>query len=487
MRLNIIDKFYKSQLEKNSNYIKEITMRKFITFGIFLTHVLAVVLLSFFAYISWNTDNYKHVLMLSLFLHLSVYIYVRKMDESNGYWMFTLIIYLLNYLLYNYELAENYRFIGMLFLIYTIYKTKNLLAYASSYCFLIKPFEESILQNSFEYYNKIQRKLKDWKLFLVILISYIFREIKKKTNCSSNLSLVSEPNINQELILEKICNLNNKSKDVFLLKEKKDFTIFLSNLKEEELDVYHTLLLFIDDRIDNNKYYYPKNFYYSLDFYSNKKITNQYIYNFGLYGNKTISQYSYNKESWSLLKQLEPNLIEYLIENNKSIIEALYFQDFKLSDDEFMAIKNIELKLQNKVKEIEVESRVDSFKYKVVRSCLSSVKKESLLRLFDRNLSDSNLSLINSLQKFFREMYELDPEIFYEDDMKTWLKIFEHLEKIFFYNIYMVESTINGEWKIQYDLSFFKEDLSIILLREDMNKEIPINDTDNTSKKLLKF
>lgn len=50
----------------------------------------------------------------------------------------------------------------------------------------------------------------------------------------------------------------------------------------------------------------------------------------------------------------------------------------------------------------------------------------------------------------------------------------------------MVES-IDTIWKIQYDLSFPKDKVDIIFLQDKMNHDIPINKTENTSKKLLKF
>lgn len=497
MRLKIIDRFYSYQLKKNPNYLKEIKTRKYISSFIFFSHFLTVSLLSFFAYTTYDNLNYKYVLASSILLNFLVYFYIIKVfgKEYNNQcsFKFLLIVYTVNWIGYYNYLDDFIRFMGMLLLICAIFNTINILSYSSTYRFVIKPFEDSVFKEGFEIYNVIIRKIKYHVEIAFIIFGNIismwfkhnFPSLFKQSKVQTRDTL-----LNEQFNIGKIWNLKRGVFSIFSQKEKTDFSLFLRTLSQDELLLYARL-----------SYHYPH--FVEIDFISflEKNLYSE-MSELRDYSEDAIYSYitsevrkmnwlkeNFSKEDWTKIKNLEPELLDYLICNNYCIFQALYCQDFSLSNNEFLAIKELEKSLKSKVIDIESNLKIKSWQYQLKQSYIVSSDKEVLLGVFNNSLTEkeSKASLIISLQKFFKEMYEINPEIFYEEDMKAWLKIYEYLEKIFFYNIYMVESIDNGEWKIKYDLSFPKDKLGIIFLQDKMNHDIPINKTENTSKKLLKF
>lgn len=269
--------------------------------------------------------------------------------------------------------------------------------------------------------------------------------------------------------------------------------LFLEHLKGMEASkrmVYNNLFNLYPSMLHLN--YRKELIYKKIDEQSNSFVDNyisenQFMidlslaYETRLYKNHHELEKSLDKLKETLLeiKTLEPNIISLLISKKYPVERMLFIQNYVLSEDEFEALFLLEQELAKKVEKIENSNLINTWQYQTIQKMTKKIEKKELENMWKENFDETDMRcFLHSVINILEDLYLIDVGLFNEKDVVLWVKILGSLEKIYYFDRFLVEKISNTEWsyitQVDFEISKGLKDLmSKVLLSDELEQTIP--------------
>lgn len=535
--LNIFKDYKEYYYGSENRYRLSIALEKL---GVFTcTFLYILILISLFIYLinSLDTDSFKQssflVVMFSFFTALYIKINLEQSDEVIGMsikWVFSLLLL---------SVVANFINNYILNLFLTTVLSLSLIFYNFFY----------FKYKADEYKEKVKNKIILKNYFLVEGMSslyFLFNWIGDKLHLLVSIIFILIVGKLKEEKVKKVMSIAGSFIDSTLdLKTDKKFffnrkitsiklAVFISQLEDKKTREAYFLFLYIFTNL--NRY----DFEIIKEKYSNELESIRVRYNFfinniikekaGNLSSRSSIGYSnifyYNSSSqtiveteginiddvtlelkiiWKKLKELEPNIFEYIFNNEENIYPFLCLQDFNLTKNELDYIQSFHAILQKSKNSKKINNKIYQLRLKYFNLIeryghlkIISKKKglfNNYLQQFKNNIYKEGPQYVNGLTLgimwVFEEMIEIDMEIVKEKDMLLLWDIKKEIEEQYLINNNLLIQNDEGFTYHKVLKELYQPKLwNIFHTYQEMNNDLAVlksNDEEILSKPIIKF